>query len=69
MGDHYRLIDEWGMGWQMPRDGGHYYDLYLSPLAHAQTDKDLEAFAWPDPLDPARLAGMRAAADKLAHED
>jgi uroporphyrinogen decarboxylase len=27
-----RLVDEFGMGWQMPHDG-HYYDLYQSPLA------------------------------------
>ena len=33
VGQHYRLTDEWGMGWQMPADGGHYYDLYHSPLA------------------------------------
>ena len=26
-GNHYRLIDEWGIGWQMPVNGGHYYDL------------------------------------------
>ena len=29
---HDRLIDEFGMGWQMPIPHGHYYDLYLSPL-------------------------------------
>ena len=69
VGDHYRLIDEWGMGWQMPRDGGHYYDLYLSPLANAETVKDVESFAWPDPLDPARFVGMQAAAQKIVHEE
>ena len=35
---HHRLIDEFGIGWQMPVDGGRYHDLYLSPLARAETD-------------------------------
>jgi uroporphyrinogen decarboxylase len=68
-GDHYRLIDEWGIGWQMPKEGGHYYDLYIHPLANAETVKDVEAFTWPDPLDPARFIGMQAGAHKLVHEE
>ena len=54
---HYRLTDEWGMGWQMPADGGHYYDLYHSPLAGAETVQDVENFPWPDPLDASALRG------------
>lgn len=69
VGDHFRLIDEWGMGWQMPKDGGHYYDLYLSPLAHAETVKDVEDFPWPDPLDPARYVGMKEKAHRVVHEE
>ena len=64
---HYRLTDEWGMGWQMPADGGHYYDLYHSPLAGAETVQDVENFPWPDPLDAARYVGMRAAADQVVY--
>ncbi len=67
VGHHYRLTDEWGMGWQMPVDGGHYYDLYHSPLANAQTVQDVENFPWPDPLDVARYVGMRAAADQVVY--
>ncbi len=65
VGDHYRLIDEWGMGWQMPVEGGHYYDLYLSPLAGCESPADVERHHWPDPLDPARYAGMRETADRI----
>lgn len=66
---HYRLIDEWGMGWQMPSENGHYYDLYLSPLAHAETVSDIERYPWPDPLDPARYVGMKEKADRvISHE-
>ena len=64
---HYRLIDEFGMGWQMPKEGGHYYDLYLSPLAHAETTKDIEDYPWPDPLAPARFEGLRERADGIVY--
>jgi hypothetical protein len=58
VGDHYRLIDEFGMGWQMPRTGGYYYDLYLSPLADCRTAQDIERYAWPEALDPARYGAI-----------
>jgi uroporphyrinogen decarboxylase len=69
VGSHYRLTDEWGMGWQMPVDGGHYYDLYHSPLANAETIQDVENYPWPDPLDEARFVGLRESADQVVHED
>jgi len=66
---HYRLIDEFGMGWQMPENGGHYYDLYHSPLAEAETVKDVEHHPWPDPLDPSRYIGMKEGADRVVREE
>jgi len=69
VGNYYRLTDEWGMGWQMPVDGGHYYDLYHSPLANAQTVQDVENYSWPDPLDAARYVGLRAAADQVVYNE
>jgi uroporphyrinogen decarboxylase len=68
-GDYYRLIDEFGMGWQMPREGGHYYDLYHSPLAGAETARDIERYPWPDPLDPARFRDLKARVDKVVLEE
>ena len=65
----YRLIDEFGMGWQMPEHGGLYYDLYLSPLADAQTVKEVENYPWPDPLDAKRFEGMKQKADKVVSEE
>lgn len=62
---HDRLIDEFGMGWQMPLPGGHYYDLYLSPLNQARSVREIEDYPWPDPLDDARYAGMKARADHV----
>ena len=65
---HYRLIDEFGMGWQMPQKGGLYYDLYHSPLKDAQTVKDIEDYPWSDPLDDARYLDMKAEADRAVFE-
>jgi len=66
---HYRLIDEFGMGWQMPKHGGHYYDLYLSPLASAETVQEIESYPWPDPLDPARYVDLKKRVDKVVLQD
>jgi uroporphyrinogen decarboxylase len=65
VGDHYRITDEFGIGWQMPKDGGHYYDLYKHPLANAETARDIESYPWPDPQDPARFAGLRERARRI----
>ncbi|MBK8050670.1 MAG: hypothetical protein IPK16_28335 [Anaerolineales bacterium] len=51
----------------MPAEGGHYYDLYHSPLARAETVQDVERFPWPDPYDAQRYVGMRVAADHVVH--
>ena len=66
---YYRLIDEFGMGWQMPEQGGLYYDLYLSPLADAHTVRDVESYSWPDPLDDKRFEGMKEKADRVVFEE
>jgi len=58
VGSNYRLFDEFGIGWQMPVNGGMYYDQYHHPLAAAETVKDIELYPWPDPLDPQRFIGM-----------
>jgi len=69
VGDHYRLIDELGIGWQMPVEGGHYYDLYHHPLKDARSPADVEAYPWPDPLDPERFRGLKQEADKTVFEE
>lgn len=50
-------VDEWGTKYYMP-PGGYYFDLCEAPLAGAETAAELEAFRWPDPADPARIAGL-----------
>ncbi len=68
-GEHYRLIDEFGMGWQMPVEGGHYYDLYHSPLKDAKTVKDVEDYPWPDPLDGTRYVNLKTKAEHIVYDE
>jgi uroporphyrinogen decarboxylase len=65
---HYVLFDEFGMGWRMPAEGGHYYDLFHSPLKNAQTVKDIEDYPWPDPTDPARYTHLKEQADRIVND-
>ncbi len=69
VGDHDRLIDEFGIGWQMPRHGGHYYDLYFSPLADCRTVADIERYPWPDALDPARFEGLEQRVNQVVEQE
>ena len=63
-GYHY-LMDEWGMKWRMPLNGGHYYDLAFSPLAHVETIRDVDDYKWPDALDPYRYKDLKNEADHI----
>jgi uroporphyrinogen decarboxylase len=55
------FYDEFGTRWLRP-EGGYYYDMVEFPLASCCVDA-LEAYRWPDPLDPGRVRGVR---EKLA---
>jgi uroporphyrinogen decarboxylase len=63
-GEYWRMVDEWGISWKMPAEGGHYFDMTDQPLKGAETAADLEAFPWPDPREAARFATLKARADK-----
>jgi uroporphyrinogen decarboxylase len=65
----YRFFhDEWGIGWRMPKDGGFFYDMFDHPLANASSIEDIKNFPWPDPVDPARFAGLAERAKYVAEE-
>lgn len=68
-GDYYKMTDEWGIGWKMPVEKGHYFDMMERPLADAETIEDIEKFPWPDPVDPARFATLKERADKYVYEE
>ncbi|HEX7549397.1 MAG TPA: uroporphyrinogen decarboxylase family protein [Candidatus Methylomirabilis sp.] len=50
-------VDEWGTTYHMP-PGGYFYDMIATPLAEAETEADLTKYRWPNPTDPARIAGL-----------
>lgn len=66
---YYRYIDEFGIGWQMPEAGGHYYDLYQHPFANVDTVAEVESYPWPDMLDAARFVGMKEHARRVALDE
>ncbi len=68
VGSHYRLIDEFGIGWQMPVKNGHFYDLYLNPLKDAETVKDIENYPWPDPLGLDRYINLKDKVDQVVYQ-
>lgn len=60
-----KILDEWGIEWWMPQDGGFYYDMRRHPLAHVDTVEGLAKYEFPDPLDPGRYENMAERADDL----
>ncbi|MGD8463420.1 MAG: uroporphyrinogen decarboxylase family protein [Anaerolineae bacterium] len=54
--------------WQTPHkwtDVGQYYAIHAQPLGQETlTVADIEAFAWPDPANPAMFAGLREEAQR-----
>jgi uroporphyrinogen decarboxylase len=56
-----QVVDEWGTMWRRPEHGA-WYEPIAFPLAHVQAD-DLGGYRFPDPADPAKLAGI---ADRAA---
>jgi len=67
-GGHYKLIDEFGIGWKMPEEDGHFYDLYLHPLRDAKTVEDVKKYPWPDPTDSLRYIDLKKKADEVVCE-
>ena len=69
MGDYTYFYDEFKIGWRMPKEGGWYYDMFDHPLAGAIAEADVDKFAWPDPLDPARFVGLKESALNVMNEE
>jgi len=66
-GKYSRFTDPWGIGWQMPKRGGYYYDMYHHPLKGITAD-DVDKAPWPNPLDRARVKGLKEEAMKIRDE-
>ncbi|MFC2075531.1 uroporphyrinogen decarboxylase family protein [candidate division KSB1 bacterium] len=67
-GGYRRFVDEWGIGWRMPLEGGFYYDMHSHPLAGTGEIHELENFSWPDTSDPHRIAGMAEEAARFTND-
>ncbi|MFZ5918546.1 MAG: uroporphyrinogen decarboxylase family protein [Chloroflexota bacterium] len=63
--DNGSFRDEFGVVWRKAGDG--HYAPTGNPLREA-TRADLDAYPWPDPLNPGRTRGLREAARRL-HEE
>lgn len=63
-----KLLDEWGIEWWKPQDGGFYYDMRRHPLAHIDTIQGLANYRFPDPLDPGRYVGMAEKSNQLLND-
>jgi uroporphyrinogen decarboxylase len=59
------ITSEWGIVYRQAEGFGAPYTAITAPLARATTD-DLERYPWPDPLAPARFAGLSEEAAQLA---
>ena len=64
VGDFTEFVDEWGLTHRLVSG---YYDLAGAPLANDLTISGIDNYPWPDPYDPARLAGVKAEIEDLYH--
>lgn len=68
-GQYRYFYDEYQIGWRMPIDGGMYYDMFGHPISGEITPETVDAYKLPDPLDPARFAGLREASQKVLEQE
>jgi uroporphyrinogen decarboxylase len=68
-GRYTYFYDEYQVGWRMPIDGGMYYDMFEHPLSGEVTPETVDRYTLPDPLDPARFAGLREASLKVLEQE
>jgi len=66
--DNYTYYkDGWGIIRKMPKTGGLYYDISVSPLSNIDTD-EIEKYPWPDPTNPVIFQGLKEKAHRLYKE-
>ncbi len=65
---HRTIVDEWGISWRQPKDGGLYYDVSGSPLAEAASLEELSGYRWPDHSRKDRVEGLDVRARQLREQ-
>ncbi|GAH67961.1 unnamed protein product, partial [marine sediment metagenome] len=58
-GNYEYFIDEWRIKWKMPKQSGHYFDLYQSPLEGEISKQNINQYPWPNPKDAVRIEGLK----------
>ncbi len=63
-GDYLYFVDEWGIEWHMPKEGGLYYDMRRHPMAGLSPEDAMRRWEYPDPTDMSRYVGMKEKAEE-----
>jgi uroporphyrinogen decarboxylase len=63
-GDYLYFVDEWGIEWHMPKEGGWYYDMRRHPMAELLPEDAMGRLQYPDPTDTSRYVGMKEKAEE-----
>lgn len=58
-GRNNQIIDEWGVEWAMPKEGGLYFDMISHPLSNCMGVSDLAKYKRPDGANAGRFKGLR----------
>jgi uroporphyrinogen decarboxylase len=61
--DYY--VDEWGVKWRRPKEGGLYFDLYESPMRGDISQADIDGYPWPDFKNAKIKEGLKEKAIEL----
>ncbi len=65
IGEFKEFVDEWGLRHRLVSG---YYDLAGAPLANDLSVSGINAYAWPDPFDPARIKGLQEEVEHLYND-
>ncbi len=68
-GKYYIMSDEFGIGWKMPVQGGHYFDMVRHPLADADEVEAIDSYTIPSGRDPGWFRTMKERADRYRYDE
>jgi len=65
-GNHLEVIDEWGVKYHKPKNGGYYFDAVSGPLQKQDADiKSIDEIKWPDPNDSGYFNNLKNKAKQI----
>lgn len=63
-----KILDEWGIEWWMPLEGGFYHDMRRHPMENVNSVEELKKYKFPDPVHPARFVNFAQLSDELMNK-